>query len=131
MKPADLPLPFDGVDWVIIDDLRVEAVIGVHDWEWHIRQPLLFSLRLLFDNTRAAASGDLGDTLDYAVISEAIVALAAEFDGELIEQLAERCAQMLADDFGVQALQLRIDKPLAAMNLGAARVGIRICRDWR
>lgn len=129
MTSAELP---DGcADWVIIEDLRVQAVIGAYDWERDMRQPLLFSLRMLFDNRRAARSDALHDTLDYAAICAAIGALAADFGGELIEQLAEQCAQLLRDDFGVQALRLRIDKPLAALNLGAARVGVQICRDWR
>lgn len=129
MKPAHLP--GDCADWVIIEDLRVAAVIGAYGWERDIRQPLLVSARMLFDNRRAAVSDALQDTLDYAAICAAIGVLAADFGGELIEQLAEQCAQLLHEEFGVQALRLRIDKPLAALNLGAARVGVQICRDWR
>jgi dihydroneopterin aldolase len=118
------------MDHVFIEDLRVEAVIGVHDWERGLHQPLLLSIEFAFDNRRVAASGAIADTFDYAAAAALLREWAAQWQGELLEQFAEACCAMLAARFGARELDLRVAKPLAALHLGCARVGVRIRRRF-
>ena len=53
------------MDVVFIEDLRIETVIGIYDWERKIRQVVAFDLEMAFDNRRPAASDKIADTLDY------------------------------------------------------------------
>ncbi len=116
------------MDSVFLTGLEAHALIGVYPSERHRTQPLLLDLEMAFDNRPAAASDALSDTLDYAAIAARLRALVAESRCELLETLAERCAQVVLDEFGVRWLRLRVRKPEAAQTLGCAAVGIVIER---
>ena len=62
-------------DYVSVRDLRVAAVIGVHDWERAIEQTLIISVNMAADVRRAAATDDLADALDYSAVASTITAV--------------------------------------------------------
>ena len=114
------------MDKVIIEGLQVDALIGIHAWERRGPQPLLLDLELAFDNRRAAASDAIADTVDYQAVSERIAAFVAPTSFQLVETLAEECAQLVLREFAVEWLRLVVRKPGA---LHAARaVGVAIER---
>lgn len=117
------------MDTVFIEGLEIETVIGIYDWERRIRQPLLFDLELGFDNRRPAASDDIADTLDYKAISKRLIEYVSQSQFGLVETLAERCAQLVLDEFAVSWLRLRLSKPGAVR--GARAVGVCIERGSR
>lgn len=96
---------------VYIKGLRAEAVIGVYDWERDIRQPLVLDLEMASDTAKAAASDEISQALDYAAISQQVVALVEGSEYQLIETLAAAVAQMIQRDFHVPWLRLRLSKP--------------------
>ena len=53
------------MDTIFITDLRVETRIGVYEWEKHVRQPVLINIEIAMPHSRAGASDDLADALDY------------------------------------------------------------------
>lgn len=114
------------MDKVFIEGLQADAVIGIHDWERRIRQTLRLDIELGFDNRVPAASDDVADTLDYDAISRRLTAFIQASEFGLVETLAERCAQILQDEFGVRWLRLRLAKPGAVGN--AVAVGVIIER---
>lgn len=109
---------------VYIKGLRAQAVIGVYDWERHIRQPLVLDLEMASDTRRAAASDQLADALDYAAISRQVIALVEGSEFQLLETLAEEVARMIMRDFAVPWLRLRLAKPGAVAE--AEDVGVII-----
>ncbi|MEZ5503610.1 MAG: dihydroneopterin aldolase [Halioglobus sp.] len=109
---------------VYIKGLRAQAVIGVYEWERHLRQTLVLDLDMASDTTRAAASDRLDDAIDYAAIAAAVIALVEESEFQLLESLAEAVAQLVRQDFGVPWLRLRVSKPGAVA--AAEDVGIII-----
>ncbi|HVF34100.1 MAG TPA: dihydroneopterin aldolase [Candidatus Saccharimonadia bacterium] len=114
------------MDTVFIEDLRIETVIGIYDWERNIRQTVAIDLEMAFDNTVPAASDRIDDTLDYKRISKRLIAFVGESRFELVETLAERCAEIVMREFGVGWLRLRLSKPGAVT--GAKSVGVMIER---
>ena len=118
------------MDHVFIEDLRVETVIGLHDWERGLRQPLLLSAEMGFDNRKPAASGAIAQTFDYSVVAAALREWAAQWHGELLEQFAEAGCAMLAERFAARAIDFSVAKPFAALDLGCARVGVRVRRGF-
>ena len=114
-------------DKVFIEGLEVEAQIGIYDWERRIRQPLLFDLEMAFDNRKPAASDAIADTLDYKAVSKRLVAFVSASSFGLVETLAERCAEIVLREFGVESLKLKLSKPGAVR--GARAVGVMIERD--
>ena len=115
------------MDRVFIEGLEIEAQIGIYDWERRIRQPLLFDLEMAFDNRVPAASDAIADTLDYKAVSKRLIAFVSASSFGLVETLAERCAEILLREFGVESLKLKLSKPGAVR--GARAVGVLIERD--
>ena len=115
------------MDKVFIEGLEIEALIGIYDWERRIRQPLLFDIEMEFDNRVPAASDDIADTLDYKAVSKRLVEFVGQSGFGLVETLAERCAAIVIEEFGVQWLRLKLSKPGAVR--GAQAVGVVIERS--
>lgn len=115
------------MDYVFIEGLQVDALIGLYDWERRIRQPLVFDLEMAFDNSVPAASDAIADTLDYKAVSKRLVEYVAQTDFQLVETLAERCAALVLDEFGVSRVRLKLSKPGAVR--GARAVGVVIERS--
>ena len=114
------------MDIVFIDDLRIDTVIGIYDWERRVRQTLSFDIEMGFDNRIPAASDDIADTLNYKAVSKRLIAYVSGSSFGLVETLAERCAEILREEFGVGWVRLKLSKPGAVR--GATAVGVRIER---
>ena len=115
------------MDRVFIEGLEIEAQIGIYDWERRIRQPLVFDIEMAFDNRKPAASDAIADTLDYKAVSKRLIEFVGQSDFGLVETLAERCAAIVIEEFGVQWLRLKLSKPGAVR--GAQAVGVVIERS--
>ncbi len=100
-------------DHVSIRDLSVAAVIGVHPWEREIEQTLVFTVDMAANVSRAAATDDLADTLDYSAVAEVIATVVRDGKFQLIETAAERVAERLLSDFPIASLRLELRKPIA------------------
>ena len=115
------------MDTVFIEQLEIEALIGIYDWERRIRQPLLFDLEMSFDNRKPASTDDIADTLDYKAVSKRLIEYVSASSFGLVETLAERCAEIVLDEFAVSHVRLKLSKPGAVR--GARAVGVIIERS--
>ena len=114
------------MDIVFVEDLRIETVIGIYDWERKIRQTVALDLEMAFDNRRPAATDKIDDTLDYKAVSKRLIAFVESSHFELVETLAEKCAQIVLEEFHVRWLRLKLSKPGAVR--GSKAVGVIIER---
>ena len=117
------------MDTVFIEDLRIDAVIGIYDWERRVRQTLSFDIEMAFDNSVPAASDDIALTLNYKDVSKRLIDYVGASSFGLVETLAERCAAIIREEFGVGWVRLKLSKPGAVR--GAKAVGVRIERGVR
>jgi 7,8-dihydroneopterin aldolase/epimerase/oxygenase len=101
-------------DIVSLRDLRVEAVIGVYDWEREIEQTLTFGVEMPADVAKAAATDDVADTLDYSAVAQTVEAVVTEGKFQLIETAAEHVAQRLIADYGLAWVRVEVVKPITA-----------------
>lgn len=115
------------MDKIIIRQLKVDAYIGIHDWEKAKRQPVLLDMDISFDCSDAAASDDINDALDYFTVCEQVTRLIHSSRYELIERLAEEVAQWVLNQFPCEEIKLTLLKPDAISN--AKSVGITISRS--
>lgn len=104
------------MDRVFIEGLKVDALIGVYDWEREILQPLVFDIEMATDIRPAAASDELSLTLDYFSISQAITDLVKNSSYKLIETLAEAVSELIRDQFSVCWVKVKVSKPGAVPN---------------
>ena len=117
------------MDIVFIRELRIETVIGIYAWERNIRQPVILDLEMGADIARAAASDAIEDTLDYKAVSKRLIEFVEASEFQLVETLAERCAELVLQEFQVPWVRLTLNKIGA---LSAARdVGVIIQRGER
>lgn len=115
------------MDKVFIEALEIECVIGIYDWERTIRQKVVLDIEMAFDNRVPAASDDIAHTLDYKAVSKCLIAFVSESQFGLVETLAERCAAIILEEFGVRHLRLKLSKPGAVT--GSKAVGVIIERS--
>ena len=92
------------MDKVFIKDLEVETVIGIYDWEREVRQLISISLVMDFDLTKAAKTDKIEDSLNYKKISKRIIKLAETLKSKLIENLAQKIAYTILNEFPVLSL---------------------------
>lgn len=114
------------MDIVYIRGLRIDATIGIYEWERRIKQTLVFDLEMGSDIARAAASDDIEDTLNYKAVAKRLSAFVGASEFLLVEKLAEECAQLVRKEFAVSWVKLTLNKKGALR--GASDVGIIIER---
>jgi dihydroneopterin aldolase len=114
------------MDRVFIEDLRIETIIGIYDWERTTRQTIALDIEMAFDNAKPAASDRIEDTLNYKAVSKRLIGFVEAAEFELVETLAERCAEIIRSEFGVPWLRLKLSK-LGAVT-GSRAVGVIIER---
>jgi dihydroneopterin aldolase len=117
------------MDVVRIRGLKVETIVGVHDWERRLPRPVIVDLELATDAARAAKSDQLQDAVDYHAVAQSVSACIIGAQPQLIETLAQRVADQLMREFGVTWLKLELHKPGAVP--GASDVSIAIERGKR
>jgi len=114
------------MDIVFISDLDIDTVIGIYDWEREIQQTVRLNLEMSAEVGAAASTDKIEDALDYKAVAKRLIAFVGSSQFGLVETLAERCAEIVLEEFPVQWLRLRLEKPGAVR--GSRSVGILIER---
>jgi dihydroneopterin aldolase len=114
------------MDIVYIRDLKIETTIGIYDWEREIKQTVSLDLEMAHDISRAAETDNIEDTLNYKAVAKRLIAFISESEFLLVEAMAEKCAGIVLQEFGVPWLRLRLSKPGAVR--GSQDVGVIIER---
>ena len=117
------------MDKIFLEDMRVETVIGIWEWERKIRQTVAIDLEMSADISKAAASDEVEDTLNYKSVAKRVQAFVGESSFQLVETLAEKIAAIILDEFDVDWVRVRVNKPGAIR--GAKGVGVLIERGNR
>lgn len=103
-------------DEIHIEQLKVDAVIGVYESEKVNAQPLWVDVVLFTDIVKPAKSDHLEDALDYAEIAKQIQRFAAQNTCQLLEGFIERLAAMLLKMTQCAELRVSVSKPQAIEN---------------
>ena len=114
------------MDAILIRDLRVDALIGIHRRERHVKQTLSIDLEIGLPGTAVFASDKVADTIDYEQVALKIGELAASGHFRLVETLADRIAALLTKDFGAPWVKVSVSKIGILPN--AKFVGVKIER---
>jgi dihydroneopterin aldolase len=114
------------MDIIYLNGLQLETVIGVYPWERQLKQILLIDLEMGSDVSRAAATDQIADALDYKAVTKRLMNFAEESSFQLVETFAERVATIVQEEFAVPWLRLRINKKSAVR--GVRDVGVLIER---
>jgi dihydroneopterin aldolase len=115
------------VDIIFIRGLRIATIIGINDWEQHIKQTVIIDLELGADIGKAAATDRIENTLNYKAITKQVVKFVSESRFQLVETLADQVAKLLLKEFPILWLRLTLNKPGALRD--ARDVGVIIERQ--
>jgi dihydroneopterin aldolase len=98
------------MDAIILRDLRVETLIGIHKRERHVTQTVSIDLDIGLPGTTVFTSDKVSDTIDYEQVALKIKALAASGHYRLVETLAERIARLLLEEFDAPWAKISVAK---------------------
>jgi dihydroneopterin aldolase len=113
-------------DRIFMRGLTAECIIGFIEWERHVKQTVVLDLELPVDCARAALTDEVADTLDYKKVAKRVVAFIEASQFKLVETLAQRLAQLLLEEFGLEWVRLSLNKPGALRS--SKDVGVTIER---
>ncbi len=116
-------------DKVFIHELTAFASIGAYDWEHTIKQRLVFDIEMMWDFSQAVMTDDVQYCLNYAEVSEKILAFVESKPFKLVETVAHQVADLLQQSYNIQALRIKLHKPKAVAQ--ASSVGVIVERNWR
>ena len=125
---------------VLAQGIVCRSRIGVTSEERAEPQELLVDIDVTLTAGARGTHDDLDETVDYAELAAIAQAVAARDEVRLVETLAERIAASVGREISqaaggsalrrrIESLLVRITKPGAARELGAAEVGAEV--DWR
>ena len=117
------------MDSILVRDLRVEVLIGIHKRERYVAQTVAIDLDIGLPGTTVFASDKVADTIDYEQVALKIKALAASGHFRLVETLADRIAKLLTEEFKAPWVKVSVAKIGILPN--AKFVGVLIERGRR
>ena len=117
------------MDIIFLNNLKIDTVIGIFEWERKIKQSVVIDLEMATDIAKAAATDSIEDTLDYKAVAKRLIAFVGESEFQLVETLTERIAGIILEEFNVPWVKVRLNKQGAVR--GARDVGIIIERGQK
>lgn len=117
------------MDTIFLNELKVDTVIGIWEWERKIRQTVIIDLEMSADIRKAAESDSVDDTLNYKSVAKRVQQFVTDSSFQLVETLAEKIAGIIRDEFDVAWVRVRVNKPGAIR--GSRDVGVLIERGTR
>jgi FolB domain-containing protein len=100
----------EAVDSITIKNLAVLCRIGVPDEERAKPQRLLITVSIKGDFTKACASDDVRDTINYFDVSRRIAEFCRVESFRLIEKLAHELVGLVFREFGAQSVKVQVKK---------------------
>ena len=98
-------------DMILIKDLLIRGIIGIHDWEREKKQDILINIVMEADCRPAGLSDDFKDAVDYRAVTKKVLVLVENSSFFLVEKLAAEIAEVCLEDERVEMARVRVEKP--------------------
>ena len=115
------------MDAVFIRQLRLQAWIGLYRHEKITPQTVEIDLEIALPGDAVFRTGKVADTIDYGVVSQHLRAVLEKERFGLVENLAERIADLILKDFKSPRVKVSVTK-LGVLR-DAKHVGVTIERS--
>ena len=109
---------------VFVRDLKLDAYIGAYEHEQGAPQPVRIDMDVDVIEPSNPTGDRLEDVVCYSRLTDGVKAIIAEGHIRLVETLAERIAEMVMAHPMAIAVTVRVEKPNAIAEAGAAGVEI-------
>ncbi|UPM50366.1 dihydroneopterin aldolase [Synechococcus sp. A10-1-5-1] len=117
-----------GSDRILVRDLRLWAHVGVLPHERATGQWFELDIHLGWDLSAAAASDDVGETLDYSRAIQALQRQATQLRCQTLEHWSELILDLLEDLYGPVPMAIELRKCQAPVPGFGGQVGVRRSR---
>jgi dihydroneopterin aldolase len=114
------------MDTIFIREFRVEAWVGIYEWEIQRAQTLELDIEIGMPDAKAGQSDEIGDTVHYGQVVERVVKELSEKRFNLLEALAEHICNVITGDFRAPWVRLSVAKLGHIRNV--RRVGVTLER---
>ncbi|MEW6534516.1 MAG: dihydroneopterin aldolase [Candidatus Auribacterota bacterium] len=94
-----------------IKNLRLQAIIGINNDERINQQDIIINASIEFDDSKAAETDNISDTVDYKNIAKNIIRHVEQSSYFLLETLTSRICDICTADPRVTAATVEVDKP--------------------
>ncbi len=115
------------MDTIFIREFRVDAWVGIYEWEKLRPQTLELEIEIGIPATRPDGSDDIRDTVHYGQVVERFTLELAERRFGLLEALAEHLAGIVTGEFKAPWVRLSVAKLGHIRNV--RKVGVTIERS--
>lgn len=115
-------------DRIALHGIRAFGRHGVLPQERRDGQTFTVDVDLWCDTSKAAASDDLADTVDYAALARRVADVVEGEPVNLIETLAARVAEAVLAQSGVEEVDVTVHKPEAPVPVPFGDVAVSIRR---
>ena len=114
---------------ILVNDLVLTCMIGVHDYEHERSQRVRFSVELTAEDNLSSAHDNINNVISYEDVVKGIKALTGRGHVELVETLAEEIAALCLADQRVLTAMVRVEKLDVYAEAGS--VGVEILREQK
>ncbi|MFW6597688.1 dihydroneopterin aldolase [Propionibacteriaceae bacterium Y2011] len=116
-------------DRITLSGIRAVGHHGVFEHERRDGQEFVVDLVCWVDLSRAAATDDLGETVDYGALAKSVESVIVASPVQLIETLAERIAQQILGHRLVTVVEVTVHKPFAPLPVPFGDVAVTVRRS--
>lgn len=116
-------------DRITLTGVRVRAHHGVFDFEREQGQEFVIDVAVVVDLAAAASDDDLGRTVHYGELAEAVADAVRRDPVDLIETVAERVAAVALAYPAVEQVEVTVHKPEAPISVPFDDVAVTIVRS--
>ena len=98
------------MDTIFIREFRVDAWVGIYEWEKQRAQTLEMEIEIGIPERGAGQSDNIQDTVHYGDVVERVAAELRERRFKLLESLAEHVCGLVTGEFGAPWVRLSVAK---------------------
>ncbi len=129
VRPLSLASADQALRHVFVNNLRLDAEIGIHPHEQNVKQPVIISVDLTVTEEAAPVGDQIESVLCYEGIVNIVRRIIDHGHINLVETMAEQIATACLGDERVCSARVRVEKPIAFAE--ADSVGVEIERKRR
>ena len=118
-----------GADRIRLTGITAFGHHGVFDSERQQGQQFVVDVSCRLDLSSAASTDDLGKTIDYGALAQAVAADVERDPLNLIEALADRIALTCLRYDAIQCVEVTVHKPQAPMPVDVADIAVTLTRS--
>ncbi len=113
---------------IIIENLHVSTIIGIHDYEREAPQELVINVTADYDFSACIQGDEITHTIDYAALSQSLITFISASDFFLLETLAHHCLTHIFDTTIASQAEISIKKQNVVKHVDAVGVKLNMQR---